>query len=108
LAAKIKEGLLADIAAWTDGDRKRALGMAQSYLVRGGDLSPLYFAPWRPIDSDLADQTFLQAYWLMKTGSRWNPHSLVGRMGFVELDDLKATAQKMVSGAHILIHKGNE
>ena len=105
LGAKIREGLLADIVSWTDVDRKRAIGMAESYLVRGGDMSPLYFAPGRPLDSDLGDRTFIQAYWLMKTGTRWNPHQLVGKMGFVELEDLKAMASSLVSGARMVIHK---
>ena len=108
LGTKIREGLISEIAAWTDIDRKRALGMAESFLVRGGDLNPLYFASGRPAGADLADQTFLQAYWLMKTGTRWNPHGLVGRMGFVELADLKSTAEKMFSSARLLIHKGRD
>jgi hypothetical protein len=105
LGEKIREGLLAEINLWTDEDRKRALGMAESYLVRGGDMSPLYLAPGRSLDGDLADQTFLQAYWLMKTGTRWNPHQLVGKMGFVELPDLKSTAQKIVLESRLVIHK---
>lgn len=102
---KIRAGLLEDIEAWTETDRLRAIGMAESYLVRGGDLSPLYFCPGRPITRGLPDQVFMRAYWPMKTGNGWNPHLLVGRMGFVELKELKETALDFVKNATARIHK---
>lgn len=103
-AETLKESLLADIKNWTDEDRQRAIGMASSFLVRGGDMSPLYLLPDRPISRDLSDQVFVQAYWQMKTGTRWNPHNLVGRLGFVELDDLKQAATELVTSSRIKIH----
>lgn len=103
-AATLETGLLDDIKAWTDDDRKRAIGMAESYLTRGGELSPLYFLPDRPVGRDLGDQVFLRAYWQMKAGANWNPHQIVGRLGFVELEDLKTAAQEMVEKASLRIH----
>lgn len=103
-AESLSEALLDDIASWTEDDRKRAIGMAESYLTRGAELSPLYFHPDRPVGRDLGDQTFLLAYWQMKSGTRWNPHQIVGRMGFVELDDLKIVARQMVERASQRIH----
>lgn len=103
-ATQLKEGLIENIKQWTDEDRQRAIGMASSYLVRGGDLSPLYFFPDRPISRELSDQVFVMAYWSMKTGGRWNPHNLVGRLGFVEIEDLKQTALHFIENARLKIH----
>jgi hypothetical protein len=103
-AEAIKAALLEDVKAWTEDDKRRAIGMAESYLVRGGDMSPLYFAPGRPLSRDLADQVFLQAYWSMKTRTRWNPFQLVGRLGFIELADLKEAAEEMISKAETRIY----
>jgi hypothetical protein len=105
-AAKARDLLLADIKSWSADDRRRAIGMSESFLIRDGDLSPLYFSPSDIVGSDLADNIFLAAYWKQKTGQDWNPHQLVGRMGFIELEDLKAAAEKLVSGSRTLIHRG--
>lgn len=101
---QLRQGLIEDIKQWTDEDRQRAIGMAASYLVRGGDMSPLYLMPDRPVSRDLGDQVFLMAYWSMKTGNRWNPHQLVGRLGFVEIDELKKTALELVEKSTLKIH----
>lgn len=107
-AQTLKAALLEDIKAWTEDDKRRAIGMAESYLVRGGDMSPLYFAPGRPLTRDLSDQIFLRAYWQMKAGSTWNPHQFVGRMGFVELADLKQAAEEIVGTGKVRIYSGSK
>jgi hypothetical protein len=107
-AQTLKAALLDDIKAWTEEDKRRAIGMAESYLVRGGEMSPLYFVPGRPVSSDLADQIFLRAYWKMKAGTTWNPHQLVGRMGFVELADLKQAAEDIVASGKLRIYVGSK
>jgi len=104
LAEKVRSGLTESIGKWTEVDKRRAIGMAESYLVNGGEMSPLYFAPGRPIARGLGDQVFMRAYWQSKTGTRWNPHQLVGRMGFVELADLKQTALNFLRDARIMVH----
>lgn len=107
VADTIRAELLSDISAWTDDDKKRAIGMAESYLVRGGDFNPLYLCPGRPVSKELSDQVFLRTYWQMKTGSRWNPHQLVGRLGFVELAELKETASEIVAKSAVRIYPAN-
>jgi hypothetical protein len=106
-AQTLKTALQEDIKSWTEDDKRRAIGMAESYLVRGGDLSPLYFIPGRPVLTDLPDQIFLRAYWRMKAGAVWNPHQLVGRMGFVDLADLKLAAEEIVGSGKIRIYSGS-
>ena len=103
-AEKVRNGLVESIGKWTEEDKRRAIGMAESYLVNGGEMSPLYFAPGRPISRSLSDQVFMRAYWQSKTGTSWNPHQLVGRMGFVELADLKRTALDLLRDARVLVH----
>jgi hypothetical protein len=76
--------------------------------VRGGDLSPLYFAPGRPMSRDFSDQTFLQAYWRMKAAAQWNPFQTVGRLGFIDLGDLKQTAEEMVAKSEIKIYPAGQ
>ena len=105
-ADQIQKRLIERINVWTEEDRKRALAMADAFLVRESDLSPLYFSGGAPLGRSLADQTFLRAYWPMKTGASWNPHQLVGRMGFVELADLKNMALDLVSKSDLRILKG--
>jgi hypothetical protein len=103
-ADKVRAGLSEAIGKWTEDDKRRAVGMAESFLVNGGEMSPLYFAPGRPIARSLADQVFIRAYWQSKTGARWNPHQVIGRMGFVELPDLKQTALNLLRDAKVVVH----
>jgi len=103
-ADAIRTALLEDVKAWTEDDKRRAIGMVESYLVRGGDMSPLYFSPGRPLSRDLSDQVFLQAYWSMKTGTSWNPYKLVSRLGFVELAELKEAAEEMITKSEVRIY----
>ncbi|HJP84174.1 MAG TPA: hypothetical protein VJ835_11800, partial [Fimbriimonadaceae bacterium] len=103
---KLCAALIAKVERWTDTDRKRAMGMAEAYLIHGSDMSPLYFSQSWPITNGLEDEVFVRAYWRLKTGENWNPYQLLGRMGFVELKDLQETALRFLKNAKIRLHKG--
>lgn len=98
-AETLRTELLEEIKNWTEQDRKRAIGMAEGALVRGLEVSPLYFLPDRPVTTTGADQAFLAAYWKMKTGEVWNPQRLLASMSLVTVDDLKGTAQEMLASS---------
>jgi hypothetical protein len=106
-AEKLRTSLVAKVEQWTDVDRKRAMGMAEAYLIHGSDMSPLYFSQSWPVSNSLEDEVFVSAYWRSKTGETWNPYQLLGRMGFVELKDLKETALGFLKNAKIRLHKGS-
>lgn len=99
----LRKALLEDIVAWTDDDRKRAIGMAEASLVRGAGPSSLYFLPSRPVTTGWEDRGFLTAYWRLKTGEAWNPYQLIGKMGFVSLEELKQTALELVTKAQAVV-----
>lgn len=69
---KAKAGLREAVQAWTEADRARALAFVQSSTDYDLGLGVLYFAQERALTSSVEDQTFLTAYWKMKTGRVWN------------------------------------
>ncbi|HVT13831.1 MAG TPA: insulinase family protein [Fimbriimonadaceae bacterium] len=97
LAKSMKQQLIDAVNAWTDADLNRARGMAEGILTRGLEMSPLYFNPGWPIETNLHDQTFLHAYWRMKTGLDWDAKKLVGEMTLIGLAELKETALGILS-----------
>jgi hypothetical protein len=102
---ELRTRLLEDIKGWTNDTRQTAIGVASGFLVGVSDLSPLYFAAGRPVGRDEGDQAFLGAYWQMKTGTAWNPYQLAGRLGFVDLNDLKQTATDMLTQATLRVRR---
>lgn len=105
-AEELKVALMEDVKDWSDAARTRAIGMAESVFVKGGDFNPFYFGLERPITRELGDQAFLTAYWQMKTGTPWNPYQFVGRLGFVELTDLKQEAETFLARSVIITRSG--
>ena len=95
----MREELLDAVNAWTDADLARARGMAEGILLRGVEMSPLYFNSYWPVTTSLDDETFLSGYWLMKTGRQWDPNKLVGQMGLLTLSELKESALDIINGA---------
>jgi predicted Zn-dependent peptidase len=92
LAAAMKEQLIEAVNHWDDADLARAKGMAEGILLRGIEMSPLYFNHSRPVTDSLDDQTFLAGYWLMKTGHPWDSRKILGGMALTGLKDLKEAA----------------
>ncbi|MCC7229693.1 MAG: insulinase family protein [Fimbriimonadaceae bacterium] len=105
-AEELRVALMEDVKDWTDSARTRAIGMAESVFVKGGDFNPYYFGQERPITRELGDQAFLAAYWQMKTGIPWNPYQFVGRLGFVELADLKQEAENFLAHSILITRSG--
>jgi len=90
--ADLGKALADDIAQWTESDRQRAVGMAESVLLRGLDLSPFCFSSRGRLSDSLADRTFLGVYWRMKTGSDWNSRGILESLKKVTLEELKQAA----------------
>lgn len=107
-AETLRTELLEDVKGWTEDDRKRALGMAEMTLMRNAEVSPLYFLPNRPLTNYFEDAAFLNAYWQMKAGEPWNPAGLFGRMTFVSLEDLKASAQEMLASSIARVYRAGK
>lgn len=103
LAKAVKETLADAVKSWGNEDLARARGMADGILNRGFPMSPLYFNPSWPITSSLHDQTFMSAYWPMKTGRAWNPKKLMGEIALLNLDDLKEAAQAILADSIRLV-----
>jgi len=103
----LRTELLADVKTWTEQDRLRALGIAQACMTRGVEYSPFYFHPDRTISSNGADDAFMAAYWQMKTGSPWAPSRLLGQMGLVTTEDMKAAAQEMLAASILKTYPGS-
>ncbi len=99
MAKGMKEELLAAVAEWKDADVVRARGMAEGILLRGLELSPLYFNPYWPVTTSLHDRTFMAAYWPMKTGTEWDAKKLLAQMALVSTDDMKAAATSILEGS---------
>ncbi len=95
----LRADMLQDVSAWTESDRARALGIADAVLNRGLEFSPMYLGQFGPMSASLDDQTFLSAYWPMKTGSTWDPERLLTEMRLCNLDDLKETATDLLQTA---------
>lgn len=96
-AETVQKEILEDISAWTEADRTRALSILEGSLTRGLNLCPLACGPQGSPGLDLADRSFMAAYWSLKTGRSWNPASMVSSAGMVSLADLKDLATQMVS-----------
>lgn len=97
MAEKAKLELVADVKAWTEADRARALGMAQAILLRGVPFSPLYFTPNGPPEDSLAGRTFLTTYWFAKTGKAVDAPQLLAAMRDVSLEDLRQAAADLLA-----------
>jgi hypothetical protein len=103
--AELHDQLIADIDAWTESDRARAIGMAEGSLQRGAPISPLYFSPDHPMRGSLGDQTFLEAYWISKTSVRWEPESMMEEIRNVSLPNLKEAAMKILTSGQLIVRK---
>jgi hypothetical protein len=105
-AETLRTALLEDVKAWGEPERARALGMAETVLLRSTELSPLSLLRQGPVPDDLEGRTFLRAYWPMKTGQPWDPGHLVETMRQIPLADLKETATQIVASARPRIQTG--
>jgi hypothetical protein len=108
LAKGMKDQLTEAVNAWTEADLARARGMAEAILMRGIEMSPLYFNPSWPTTDSLHDRTFMAGYWQMKTGRTWEPTKLLGQMALLTLDEFKEAASQILSSSepHILPARG--
>lgn len=98
-AEELRTALLEDVKEWTEVHRARALGMAESILLRSVDTSPLYLTPAGPPSDDLTGRTFTAAYWQAKTGEPFDPERLLAGMRATTLKDLKEIAFEMLAAS---------
>lgn len=105
---KMRSAISADVSAWKDADRSRAISLADMILMRGMPISPLYIGgnEW-PLTDSLDDRAFMAAYWRMKTGKAWNPIEVLSMIDGVSLDDLKSTASDIVSKSELHMIPGS-
>jgi hypothetical protein len=98
----LRKELLADVDAWTEDDRSRALGVAESTLLRGLPYGPLLLGDAPP---DLTPESRIEmaAFWQVKTGTPWDPQALYQSMSSVSLADMKAAAHAILDAAKITI-----
>lgn len=96
----VLEELRKAVNKWSEDDRKRAVGFAQSVFRRGLEFSPLYFTNNGPPNSTLEDRAFLIAYWPMKTGRAWNSEHLLASIALVNLDDLREAGKGLLANPH--------
>ncbi len=101
-----KKQLVEAVSAWTADDRTRALNFARSNAAYDLGISPLYFAGERPLGESLDDQTFLNAYWHMKTGHLWNTAEMQHDMETVSLERVRAVASDWISKAVVRVIPG--
>lgn len=101
----LRKELQADADSWTDDDRLRALGMAESTLLRGLPYGPILLGD-SPLCLRPEDQVTMAAYWKVKTGSTWDPQDLYQSMSKVSLSDLKASAHAILDPARIVVLPG--
>ena len=94
----LKQELQTDVANWTETDRLRAIGMAESTLLGGLPYGPLLLGD-SPIGDTLQDKVAMAAYWRMKTGADWDPQVLFQQISKVDLDGLKASARAILEGS---------
>lgn len=102
-AEELRKLLLAEVERWTDGDRRRGLGMAVLALQRDPGVGPVYLSPEGPPGRDLDDLAFSAAFWHMKTNGQWDPERLGRSMRAVTLADLRETAGAMLSQAKSIV-----
>jgi hypothetical protein len=102
-AEEVRQALLKDVESWTEANRQRAVGYAGALVTRGGDASPLFFRYGGPLATDVTGRTRMAAYWMSKTGSAWNPEALASSFASIPLEELKAEATAMLSGASVSI-----
>lgn len=99
LAKSMRDQLTDAVNMWTEADLARARGMAEAILMRGNEMSPLYFNPYWPVTDSLHDRTFMAGYWQMKTGHPWEPSKLLGEMTLLTVSDLKEAAIQMLASS---------
>lgn len=99
LVDAVRKQMLSSIEAWTEDDKVRAIGMSHAIIDLGCPMSPFYFHPYYPLGDNLHDQTFLRAYWRLKTGREWDADHLMDQMSKVSLQDMKDTAKQMIEKA---------
>jgi hypothetical protein len=97
LAEQTREQLLADVDQWGDGERARALALANTTLTGWPELVPMNLTGQGPVGSQ--DRAFLEAYWPMKTGDPWDPEALLAKMNAVSLADMKTAAKSALRSA---------
>lgn len=96
---EIQAALLAAVAAWTEKDRLRAVGIARAELRGGVPLSMLSLDADGPPTPDLRGRAFLAGYWPMKTGLPYDPGRLLDGMEAVRLNEMKEAAASMIQTA---------
>jgi predicted Zn-dependent peptidase len=99
LIESMRNALLNDVKTWDETTRKRALGMAEGYLLNGAPMNPLFLDGSSTVGYSMEDQTFLQGYWHVKAGKGWDSKKLLDLMSQTSLDDMKKMAQSMLTAA---------
>ncbi|MCO5295504.1 MAG: hypothetical protein M9921_01470 [Fimbriimonadaceae bacterium] len=92
----VQTTVLKAVQEWTEEDRERALGIARAELMGDVPLGLLALDAHGPPPYDLRGRAFLAGYWLMKTGSPYDPSGLLQSMGSVRLQEMKDAAREIV------------
>lgn len=100
--AEMRKKVLEDIEAWTPAEVDRAMGMLEGSLVNGIPWGALTLEPNASIGRDLQDETFLNAYWPLKTGRRWDRASLLLGLRNIKVNELKDLAKEAVTSAEAI------
>lgn len=98
-AESVRSALLEDVSAWREANRGRAAAMAESVYLRGLPLNPLQLQVSGQVGVTQRDETFMTAYWPLKTSKFWLEKDLVKSLQAVTLDEMKDAATEMLKGS---------
>lgn len=96
---EVQRALLEAVAAWSERDRERALGVARAELLGGVPLGLLALDAEGPATPDVRGRAFLAGYWSLKTGEPYHPADLLESMGTVRLEEMREAAREIVETA---------
>jgi hypothetical protein len=99
LIEPLREGLRADVKAWTEVDRIRALGIARSWLRDGLGAPLIRLLPQERALASLEERTHLAAWWKIKFGSDLHGPAMAERLEKVTLEALREDALEAVERA---------
>lgn len=92
---EVKKALLADVAAWSEATRARALGIAEAVLLRDAPFMPIQLSVREHAETEsLEGRTHLAGWWFLKTGEVWNPSDVLEGLRAVTLDGMKEVASR--------------
>jgi hypothetical protein len=104
--AGLRDGLLKEVASWTEADLARAKTMLRAAMVDDVIPGPICLGVERPLAASLSDRTLLAGYWWMKTGAAYDQDKLLEATDAVTLDQLKSTATDLLTKANASLISG--